>query len=164
MCKLCNTDRNPVKPRKYSEFACTAYDYIGEYPCSHCRRSYNGIIKLRKDCTVDKIILERLHRKYFVEKIQKYGTKHYSEVRKANTVFATIAPGIVKVHNTITGNISYVATAYNLERKASVRLGVYSTAQEAILVAIVHLQNINNTQSLNNITKFLKGLENETSK
>jgi hypothetical protein len=76
MCKLCNTDREPVQlhfnnSKSTIEFRNIVYEYTGEYPCKNCIHGYWNFYYNNKTVDIDKYIINRIERKLMFTTITK---------------------------------------------------------------------------------------------
>jgi len=86
MCKLCNTNRQPIKigilsSKKTIKFSNIVKEYTNELPCRNCRNAFMEIRTKKK--YADEWILKRLQASYIAMKgTSSEYTRAYSRVRK----------------------------------------------------------------------------------
>jgi len=94
MCKLCNTDREPISELRYSrsnkdtqKYINTVVNYTDEKPCVTCITTYR-CIKSRTstnteiEFSIDAIILKRLYKYYVISKYKNHSVRYVNIVHR----------------------------------------------------------------------------------
>lgn len=149
MCKLCNTDKPSIKPRKNSEYHNIVYDYIGEYCCTQCNKALMTAVYLNKD--LDRIILYKLYHAY-----RGFKTNSLGNAKNSQLVTTTSTLGIrVRAHQT--QKTSYIATL-TIDSKQT-NIGSFNTLKEALEAKLAYCTKHNHIRAIKHIQNKLKELQ-----
>ena len=149
MCKLCNSDSQPILSSKVP-INLIARDYIGHFPCSVCASALKKTQQYNPNKSMDDIIITKLYNKY---RAFNYAQLAYSK-QIATTPTAVL--GIQPVFHRSTGQTVYKAAVNTA--KGRVYLGLYPTLTEALEVKLKYMQEHGHTNGIINLTNKLKEL------
>lgn len=156
MCKLCNTDRLPIKqysPRRpdFQAIKIVLIEYFNELVCQNC------INNLTTKWDREKRTIEVLDR-YILKKLFK---NHYGVTDKKYPLDTKVVAGIRIIFNPRLHKTTYVA-AVGVGKAKNIYLGTYSTFEKALQVKLKYCIQNNHIKSVRNIQNKLKELQNET--
>ena len=149
MCKLCNTDKPSVRPRKNSEYHNIVYDYLGEYCCTQCNKALLTAVQNNRD--LDRVILYKLYHAY-----RGFEKKLLGNAKNRQITSTTSIIGIsVRAHPTRKTN--YVASL--TIRSKCTYIGSFSTLKEALEAKLTYCIEHNHIKAFKLIQNKLKELQ-----
>lgn len=149
MCKLCNSDSQPILSSKVP-INLIARDYIGHFPCKICASALKKTQQHNPNKSMDAIIITKLYNKY---RAFNYAQLAYSK-QIATTPTAVL--GIQPVFNRSTGQTVYTAAVNTTKER--VYLGIFPTLTEALEVKVKYMQEHNLVKGIANLSNKLKEL------
>ena len=165
MCKLCNTNSQPSKPKysKYFDNLEIVKQYIGTYPCVKCTNLIRVWYRTIKDSTqIDQYILFKLFRVYALANFTKEQlAKRKSKQAMRGHQSQSVLPGIKQIINKSTGNMSY-AVHHSIGPDKKLSIGTYPTLTEALQVKVNYMQQNGCKRGLTQLSNKLKELTNGT--
>lgn len=149
MCKLCNTNKPSIKPRKNSEYHNIVYDYIGEYCCTQCNKALMAAVNLNRD--LDKVILYKLYHAY-----RGFKTKSLGNAKNSQLVTTTSTLGII-VTTHPTRKTSYRAVLTIGSKQTYI--GLFNTLKEALEAKLAYCVEHNHMKAIKHIQNKIKELQ-----
>lgn len=149
MCKLCNSDSQPILSSKVP-INLIARDYIGHFPCHICANALQKTQRYNPDKSMDDIIITKLYNKY-----RAFNNAQLSYSKQIATT-PTAVLGIQPIFHRSTGQTVYKSSVNTI--KGRVYLGLYPTLTEALEVKLKYMQEHGHTNGITNLTNKLKEL------
>ncbi len=149
MCKLCNSDSQPILSSKVP-INLIARDYIGHFPCSTCANALQKTQRYNPDKSMDDIIITKLYNKY---RAFNYAQLAYSK-QIATSPAAVL--GVQPMLRRSTGQTVYKSTVNT--SKGRVYLGLFPTLTEALEVKVKYMQEHSLVKGIARLSNKLKEL------
>ena len=149
MCKLCNSDSQPILSSKVP-INLIARDYIGHFPCHICASALQKTQRYNPDKSMDDIIITKLYNKY---RAFNHAQLSYSKQIATNS---TAILGIQPILRRSTGQTVYKSSVNTA--KGRVYLGLFPTLTEALEVKVKYMQEHNLVKGIANLSNKLKEL------
>lgn len=149
MCKLCNSDSQPILSSKIP-INLIARDYIGHFPCPTCAQALSKTQQHNPDKSMDDIIITKLYNKY-----RAFNCVQLSKSKQQATT-PTAVLGIQPIFHRRTEQIVYKSSVNTT--KGRVYLGLFPTLTEALEVKVKYMQEHNLVKGIANLSNKLKEL------
>ena len=149
MCKLCNSDSQPILSSKVP-INLIARDYIGHFPCNICASALQKTQRYNPDKSMDDIIITKLYNKY-----RAFNCAQLSYSKQIGTN-STAVLGIQPILRRSTGQTVY-KSAVNTA-KGRMYLGLFPTLTEALEIKLKYMQEHNLVKGIANLSNKLKEL------
>ena len=149
MCKLCNSDSQPILSSKVP-INLIARDYIGTFPCNICAQALFKTQRYNPDKSMDDIIITKLYNKY-----RAFNCSQLSNSKQIATT-PTAVLGIQPIFHRSTGQTVYKSSVNTV--KGRVYLGLFPTLTEALEIKLKYMQEHGHTKGITNLTNKLKEL------
>jgi len=154
MCKLCNTDRPPIKNSTYPELLIVK-DYIREFPCKQCYSAITAAKSSKVNFDLDKYLLKKLFTKYRTMSPKDiWDAKNYKN-QIIKTKFG------IKIYINIKTNTHSYYPMITINGK-SIYIGqVEKSLQKALQAKLKYMVKHNHTKGLKILQTKIRKLENE---
>jgi hypothetical protein len=166
MCKLCNTDRPPIKKPINLLVHEIIKEYTGEYACRVCAKTCFLFLEAEPNKSIDYWVMQRIFYNYYraLGNNSKELNRHKKHLSRKNYSMNNMKTrsilGVCVRENTATNRTVYIVSV-KINKKITQTV-TCNTFDEALATKIKYMVENNQSYALKNLKNKLKELQNES--